>query len=1029
MAPAFDTTPDRRFAARELSRALGSDSGAALLSNVGAIARLQVPVTAVEGSRGLTVYAGRLREARARAAVSKEPAPTTLPLFTPADITLLKPGLVVRTRGAHTRAVLWCALLLLAGFQVVSLVWQWRGITGDRVLLAAAQLLTTFGALVMIARPDPLRDTLLLSRYTGGVLVGTLACAGCSMVRIRTSGLLQLKYLALAAAVVLSVALMVFGSGPGTSGAKVNLGPAQPVEFIRLLLAFFLAGYLGHRWELIRHVQEHEWRGRRLPTWLRIPRLDHMIPVLGAVAVALLLFFVLRDLGPALLLSLMFVAMLAVARAGSTEIVLGVIMLGGGYYAGYALGLSSTLATRVAMWKSPWENAIRGGDQVAQALWGLAAGGATGTGLGLGDTRYLPAGHTDLVLAAVGEELGLVGLVLVAGAAVVIAWRGLRIARAAPTDTAFFLALALTLTLVVPMLVMGAGLLGLMPLTGVVTPFVSYGGSAMLANFAALGLLAAIASDPSTPVESTAFKQPVRWLAGVLAVAAGVLLVVCARVQIVNADAVLVRPQLSLQADGGRRYQYNPRVLDAARTLPRGNIFDRRGVPLAADVAVASAASAELSRLGLSLHDVCPDTTRRCYPLRGQTFHLLGDANTRTNWAASNTSYLERDAEDGLRGFDSRATAVRTQDDDGVPTLALRRDYRDLVPLVRHRWEPSNESVKRIRERGRDSRLTIDARLQTQVSSLLARTIAAAGIQHGTVVVLDADTGELLASVSYPWPTFDAGTAEGPADALLDRARYGLYPPGSTFKLVTAAAALRLDPGLSRVPFTCSRLVGDRVGAKIPGWSRPIHDDVMDRTPHGTLTMRDAMVHSCNAYFAQLAVRLGTEPLARTAGLAGLVFPTGGSAARQHDALPHEGYGQGDVLATPLRMARVAAAIASDGGIREPPLVRQTEPVAPRPFLPSDSARLLAGYMRDVVTDGTGRSLRTHAIHIAGKTGTAEVDDGASHGWFVGFAPAGPATHRVAFAIVLEHAGYGGGAPAELAGRIVTAAAALGLVK
>jgi cell division protein FtsI/penicillin-binding protein 2 len=315
-----------------------------------------------------------------------------------------------------------------------------------------------------------------------------------------------------------------------------------------------------------------------------------------------------------------------------------------------------------------------------------------------------------------------------------------------------------------------------------------------------------------------------------------------------------------------------------------------------------------------------------------------------------------------------------------------------------------------------------------QVSSILARAATSSGVRKAAVVVVDAETGELLSSVSYPWPESGAAVADITKESLLDRARYGLYPPGSTFKLVTAAAALRLDPGLNQLAFTCSRLPDHRVGARIPG-HRPIRDDVLDRQPHGRQTLREGLVHSCNAYFAQLAVRLGTHPLARTAQTAGMVFPDEGTPAHRAEELPHAGYGQGAVLTTPLRLARVVAAIASDGTIREPSVVRGGPSADPKPFLPASSARLLAGYMREAVTNGTGRSLRGHPVRIAGKTGTAEVDGAASHSWFAGFAPAGPAARRIAFAVILEHAGYGGGGAAAVAGQVVSAAAALELIR
>jgi peptidoglycan glycosyltransferase len=129
-------------------------------------------------------------------------------------------------------------------------------------------------------------------------------------------------------------------------------------------------------------------------------------------------------------------------------------------------------------------------------------------------------------------------------------------------------------------------------------------------------------------------------------------------------------------------------------------------------------------------------------------------------------------------------------------------------------------------------------------------------------------------------------------------------------------------------------------------------------------------------------------------------------------------------------MARVAAALASGGALRE---VRwetaSPEPVEAELMVPPDAADLLARYMRDAVVSGTGRSLSAHPWRIAGKTGTAEVSGSASHAWFVGYAPFGPATRRIAFAIIIEHAGYGGLAAAPVAGEIVTAAAAAGLVR
>jgi peptidoglycan glycosyltransferase len=219
------------------------------------------------------------------------------------------------------------------------------------------------------------------------------------------------------------------------------------------------------------------------------------------------------------------------------------------------------------------------------------------------------------------------------------------------------------------------------------------------------------------------------------------------------------------------------------------------------------------------------------------------------------------------------------------------------------------------------------------------------------------------------------------------------------------------------------------VGAKVKGWARPIRDDVLDKNPHGTVDMHEGMVVSCNAYFAQLAASLGPAAMLTAADRAEVSLARGNSASRIRDTLPQVGYGQGEVVASPLRMARIAAAIAADGTMRDVRLDAALPAPGAHEFLPVPSARLLASFMRDVVLGGTARSLRDEPIAIAGKTGTAEVADAPSHAWFVGYAPYAPAKQRVAVAVILENAGYGGTAAAPVAGEIVSAAAALGLVR
>jgi cell division protein FtsI/penicillin-binding protein 2 len=265
---------------------------------------------------------------------------------------------------------------------------------------------------------------------------------------------------------------------------------------------------------------------------------------------------------------------------------------------------------------------------------------------------------------------------------------------------------------------------------------------------------------------------------------------------------------------------------------------------------------------------------------------------------------------------------------------------------------------------------------------------------------------------------------------LLDRARYGEYPPGSTFKLVTAMAALRLDPQAAETHYTCRGLGNGRSGTVIPGWRRPIRDDIGDHA-HGTLDMARAIRVSCNAYFAQLGVfKVGAKALQETAGILGI---SAGDLSEIKQAMPFASYGQGPVVTTPFKMARVAATIAAGGSMPEGRWILDASNSRSMPALPvlaPASADFLSRAMRSVVTSGTARTAMAGVkTTVAGKTGTAQLDVGEPHSWFAGFAPYDQnAGKRIAFAVLVEHGGYGAKFAAPLARRLVEAAQDLGVI-
>jgi hypothetical protein len=588
-------------------------------------------------------------------------------------------------------------------------------------------------------------------------------------------------------------------------------------------------------------------------------------------------------------------------------------------------------------------------------------------------------------------------------------------------------------------LLISGGALGVTPLSGVVTPFLSYGRTSMLANFAVIAVLLSISARPAPLADAkrnAPFRMPTAALGIVLGIAGLAVVAKAAYVQVLHSGAIMGEGTLVVQADGARRYQYNPRFQFVMREIPMGSIYDRNGLPLAtSDWAELEKHRAEYQQLGVDIDRACSRTESRHYPFGGLTFDLLGDLRTRTRWAASNTSFVERDSARRLRGYDDRPTLVEVKNPKTHATeRILRYDYRELVPLLRYRYDPQNPAVRRVLDRARNVAMSLDARLQVQVAAILSKQLQQAKLDKGAAVVMDPANGDLLAAVSSPLPSNlqTAETSESDSNPYLDRARYGLYPPGSTFKVVTAMAALRKDQQLTHKTYECIRLPDGRVGNYIKGSTRPIRDDVEDKSPHGTIDMERGIIVSCNAYFAQLGTYdVGAQPLFDTANLLGIAAASPNTAAQLKKSLPQSSYGQGQVVASPFQMARVAATVANAGQMPEGRWIvdeTNTRTTPPEAVLTADQAQTLAKFMREVVTSGTGRRAAA-SVPMAGKTGTAELQDAASHAWFIGFAPYGTAAHRIAVSVLVENGVYGGTAAAPAAADIVNAAVKLGLIQ
>lgn len=328
----------------------------------------------------------------------------------------------------------------------------------------------------------------------------------------------------------------------------------------------------------------------------------------------------------------------------------------------------------------------------------------------------------------------------------------------------------------------------------------------------------------------------------------------------------------------------------------------------------------------------------------------------------------------------------------------------------------------------------------TLVDSLQRAAIDALGGQRGAVVALDPDTGAILAMVSSP--SFSPASLQGrnagpagndlasdPTEPLRNRAIDATYPPGSTFKIVTAAAALEAGMAGGGTTFP------DPMALELPGSTATIRNYDGRVCSNGeSVTLTQAFVSSCNTTFAALGMQVGAANLVATAEAFGFnqpipfdmetltaVIPPAASFANDLPGVAQSAIGQRDVRATLLQMALVAAAVANDGEIMEPYLVQEVfnsegvieaemEPAVWRRAISPATAAALTDLMEKAVDAGTGFRAQIEGVGIAGKTGTAEVPDEAPDLWFVGFGPvtADEEAPRIVVAVVVEDGGAGG---------------------
>jgi len=376
----------------------------------------------------------------------------------------------------------------------------------DQVLLPIVGLLSGIGVLMATRLGPSVGDLNLGSRQLLWVLLGLLVCI------ITLFGLRNMNWLSrykytwavlgiILVGITLVHALRVNLDSP--THDQLNFGPfnLQPSELLKIFIVIFFAAYLSENRDILAGASLRR---------LRLPPLRQLGPILTMLGIALLLFLVVRELGLALLIYGLFLCMIYLGSGRLSYVIGGLVLFALLGFIGYGLFgyvrqrfaiLAINVVTPGAFDETLYQNSAF---QIVQGLIALSSGGIIGAGLGLGHPGFVPVVQSDLILTALGEELGLAGLFAIFGIYLLLIYRGFRIAIEARDTFSQLLAAGLTSIFAIQTVIIVAGNMKFFPLTGIPLPFLSYGGSSILANYIIVGILLRISHNTAMEREGLA---------------------------------------------------------------------------------------------------------------------------------------------------------------------------------------------------------------------------------------------------------------------------------------------------------------------------------------------------------------------------------------------------------------------------------------------------------------------------------------------------------------------------------------------
>jgi cell division protein FtsW len=392
-------------------------------------------------------------------------------------------GLILHFAPPHTVGPPWM-LALLATLALVWVLWQPARMVRDDLLPALAVVLAALG-LVMVARLAPQ----LAEKQQLWILISLVLAIVAAPAFTQFRRFAAYKYLWVVASLALFALLLVFGQEVNGARLWIRLGPVQyePIELIKLFIVFFLAAYLAETADVIGNAR---W-------WSLRANIKYLGPLFVGWGASMAILVVQRDLGMATLLLATFAALLFVATRRIDIVLFGALLFALGAF--WAVHHYPYVQARIAVWRNPFSDPLHAGYQSSQAFYSLAAGGLTGSGYRLGHPEFIPDVWTDYVYAAFAEEFGLIGALIVLAIFLDLVRRIFATGLEQPDLYTKLLATGLGATLGFQVVIIVSGVIGLLPLTGITLPFVSYGGSSLVANFLLVALVWAMSARPRRP--------------------------------------------------------------------------------------------------------------------------------------------------------------------------------------------------------------------------------------------------------------------------------------------------------------------------------------------------------------------------------------------------------------------------------------------------------------------------------------------------------------------------------------------------